>query len=80
MESQLEQLLTNIETFKIEMLKLQNGTKVAGTRARKSLMLIKKNATDLRKSITEHVKSIPAKKPAKKPAKTAKPAKKPTLK
>lgn len=53
----MEELLNEIELFKIEYEKFNRGNKSAGTRARKCLQNIKKIAQDLRVEIQESKKS-----------------------
>ena len=54
---QMKTVLTDIEN---ESKSLQGGKKASGARARKSLMKLKKQSHNMRKSITEHTKSLPA--------------------
>jgi hypothetical protein len=53
----LEPLLNEIENLKAEYEKFQRGNKSAGTRARKCLQNIKKQAQDLRTTIQETKKT-----------------------
>ena len=55
---QMKTVLTDIEN---ESKSLQGGKKASGARARKSLMKLKKQSHTMRKSITEHTKSLPTK-------------------
>jgi hypothetical protein len=53
----LEPLLNEIENLKAEYEKFQRGNKSAGTRARKCLQNIKKQAQDLRSEIQDAKKT-----------------------
>ena len=51
-----------LDQTKAEILLLESGRKASGPRARKHIQSIKTSAHALRKSITEHVSTIPVKK------------------
>ena len=63
----LESLKAHMEDLEEHLNALSIGRKISGPRARSSLQMIKNQSQDLRKSITEHVKSLPTRKKVQKP-------------
>ena len=61
LKENITSLRTMLDQCEKEVLSLSSGRKVSATHARKSLQNIKASCQGLRKSITEHTKSLPTK-------------------